>query len=63
MASTIDMLRTLVHKDDARRWADVNNKEIIEKGDTLFIDEYILTFTEDGRLSGVEQQIRPGRPL
>lgn len=63
MAHTIDVLRTLVHKEDARRWADVNGYTVIEQGDAFIIDDYILTFTEDGRLAGVEQRVPEGRQL
>ncbi|QIN94002.1 hypothetical protein PP459_gp006 [Streptomyces phage Wakanda] len=63
MADILSVLKTLVNKDDARRWAAVNNQTITEKGDAMIIGDYTLVFNEDGRLFFVEPRVPEGKPL
>lgn len=56
MADVLSILRTLVHKDDVRHWAAVNHTELVEKGDTFYVGDCVITFDENERVSGVEQR-------
>lgn len=64
MANTIDILRNLVHKEDAAYWAAVNGYSYREDGDFVYIGDYLLTFSSiDGRLVCVDREVPEGTAL
>lgn len=59
----LNTLKSLISKDDARQWAAVNNYEVEESGNALFIAGYTLVFNENGRLFFVEPRVEQGNAL
>ncbi|QBZ72295.1 hypothetical protein SEA_CIRCINUS_8 [Streptomyces phage Circinus] len=64
MADIDSILKTLVDKDDVRRWAAVNNIEITEKGDSAFVvGDFTVVFDDYGKVFFVERRPEHTEPI